>query len=89
VEHLETQGPRESRKDADVKEGAVMEERPKARRGFRCMDPEVVRAIASKGGTVAHVNGRAHEWTYGEEAAAAGRKGGLASAARRRERVAE
>jgi general stress protein YciG len=50
----------------------------KEKRGFALMDPEKQREIASKGGRVAHEKGRAHEWT-GEEAKAAGRKGGAAS----------
>jgi hypothetical protein len=59
--------------------------RPKQRRGFRAMSPEQVRALASKGGKAAHLNGTAHEFTS-EEAEIAGRKGGLASRQRRRER---
>lgn len=50
----------------------------KARRGFAGMDPERQREIARQGGRAAHVKGVAHEFTP-EEAAAAGRKGGLAS----------
>jgi uncharacterized protein len=68
-----------------VKEGAVMEERLKARRGFRMMPTAQVQSIASMGGTAAHAKGRAHEFDH-DEAVVAGRKGGLASAARRRER---
>lgn len=49
-----------------------------SRRGFASMDPEKQRQIASKGGRAAHAKGTAHEFTS-EEAAAAGRKGGLAS----------
>jgi general stress protein YciG len=60
-------------------------------RGFGSMikTPEgaaKVRRIASKGGRAAHEQGSAHEWTV-DEARAAGRKGGLASAAKRRERT--
>lgn len=46
------------------------------------MDKDKVRTIAALGGKTSHAKGTAHEWTA-EEAAAAGRKGGLASAARR------
>ncbi len=42
-------------------------------RGFALMSPEKRREIASKGGKVAHVLGKAHKWTS-EEAQAAGRK---------------
>lgn len=42
------------------------------------MEPEQQRRIASKGGKAAHQSGHAHEWDS-TEAAAAGRKGGLAS----------
>lgn len=49
------------------------------------MDPEKQRAIARKGGRAAHEKGTAHEWTT-EEARRAGRKGGLMSHQRRRER---
>lgn len=47
--------------------------------GFAAMDPEKARAIQRRGGLAAHAKGTAHEWTR-EEAKAAGRKGGLASA---------
>lgn len=53
-------------------------------RGFASMDRMKQREIASKGGKAAHQKGTAHEWTS-EEARDAGRKGGIASHARRRE----
>ena len=49
----------------------------KKRRGFAAMDPSAVRAIARKGGRVAHERGTAHRFTAAE-AREAGRKGGLA-----------
>jgi general stress protein YciG len=49
------------------------------------MDPEKQRQIARKGGRAAHEKGTAHEWTS-DEARRAGRKGGLMSHQRRRER---
>lgn len=49
------------------------------KQGFASMDPETRGAIASKGGRRAHQKGTAHEWTS-EEARAAGRKGGIATA---------
>jgi general stress protein YciG len=54
-------------------------------RGFASMDPEKQREIARKGGRAAHEKGTAHEWTT-DEARTAGRKGGLTSHQRRRER---
>jgi len=48
------------------------------------MDASKQREIASKGGKAAHQKGTAHEWTS-EEAREAGRRGGKASRARRRE----
>jgi general stress protein YciG len=53
----------------------------KNKRGFASMDKEKQRAIASKGGKAAHEKGTAHEFTS-SEAAAAGRKGGLATRTR-------
>ena len=57
-------------------------------RGFASMDREKQREIARKGGRAAHEKGTAHEWTS-EEARNAGRKGGLMSHQRRRERRAQ
>ncbi|MBI2834544.1 MAG: stress-induced protein [Acidobacteria bacterium] len=51
------------------------------------MDRNKQREIASKGGKAAHQKGTAHEWTS-EEARNAGRKGGLASHMKRRQRPA-
>lgn len=57
-------------------------------RGFASMDSEKQRAIARKGGRAAHEKGTAHEWTT-DEARTAGRKGGIVSHQRRRERKAQ
>jgi general stress protein YciG len=54
------------------------------RRGFAVMDPKLVSEISRKGGKAAHSAGTAHEFTS-DEARAAGRKGGLASHAKRRQ----
>lgn len=54
----------------------------KARRGFKAMDPEAQRNIASKGGTAAHKYGVAHSFSP-EEAQKAGRVGGAVVAADR------
>lgn len=48
-----------------------MEARIKSLRGFASMDPERQRAIASKGGRVAHKKGTAHEFNSAEASAAA------------------
>ena len=56
-------------------------------RGFASMDRTKQKEIASKGGKAAHQKGTAHEWTS-DEAREAGRKGGLASHRKRRERLA-
>lgn len=48
------------------------------RRGFASMTPERRADIASRGGRAAHKKGTAHTWSS-EEAAAAGRKGGIIS----------
>jgi general stress protein YciG len=47
------------------------------------MDPQRQREIASEGGRAAHEKGTAHEFTS-EEAREAGRKGGMARSANRR-----
>lgn len=49
----------------------------KGKQGFASMDSEIQRAIASKGGKMAHLKGTAHEFTK-EEARKAGKKGGRA-----------
>ena len=56
---------------------------PRKPRGFAAMDRKIVSEIARKGGKAAHTAGTAHEFTS-DEARAAGRKGGLASHAKRR-----
>lgn len=53
-----------------------MTDQKTTKRGFAAMTPEKQRAIASKGGRVAHERGKAHEFTP-DEARVAGRKGGL------------
>jgi len=51
-------------------------------RGFASMDPKRQREIAAAGGRAAHRKGTSHEWDS-EEARAAGRKGGEATARRK------
>lgn len=60
----------------------------KHRSGFATMDPAKRRAIASKAGKAAHAKGLGHEWDRAE-AREAGRKGGLATARRKREALAQ
>ena len=54
-------------------------------RGFASMDPEKHREICKKAGVASHTKKKAHEWTS-EQAAEAGRKGGLARAANKLKR---
>jgi uncharacterized protein len=61
---------------------------PRQRRGFATMDKEKVREIARHGGKAAHAAGTAHEFSS-DEARAAGRKGGLATHAKRQAKNAE
>ncbi len=58
----------------------------KEHRGFYSMSKAKQRAIASLGGKAAHAQGKAHRFTV-EEAKAAGRKGGLAAAAKKQANV--
>ena len=62
-------------------ESAAKVKRP---RGFAAMDRKLVSEIARKGGKAAHSAGTAHEFTT-DEARLAGRKGGRATHAKRRE----
>jgi general stress protein YciG len=54
----------------------------KKMRGFAALTPERRSEISRKGGVIAHQRGSAHEWDS-SAAREAGRKGGLASRARR------
>jgi general stress protein YciG len=60
----------------------------KQKRGFAIMDPMHVRELARRGGVAAHREGKAHQFTS-DEARAAGRKGGMASAGRNPSRAQE
>lgn len=59
--------------------------RPKRRLGFAAMSPELQRQLASQGGRKVQELGRGHQLTS-ETAVEAGRKGGLTTARRLRER---
>lgn len=53
--------------------------KPKSRRGFASMDPDLVRRIASQGGQAAHRSGNAHQFTSDEA-----RRAGAKSSGRRK-----
>ncbi len=84
-ELFQAQAPTET--SSSVSEPPPSAPKPKKRRGFAAMDPQRVSEIASKGGKAAHAAGTAHEFTR-DEAREAGRKGGYATHAKRKERVA-
>jgi general stress protein YciG len=58
-------------------------EKPRKPRGFAAMDPQLVSELAKRGGKAAHRAGTAHQFTS-DEARVAGRKGGMATHAKRR-----
>ncbi|MGO8994108.1 MAG: KGG domain-containing protein [Polyangiaceae bacterium] len=61
---------------------ATMTEGARKPRGFAAMDPNLVSELAKRGGKAAHRAGTAHQFTS-DEARVAGRKGGMASHAKR------
>ena len=66
-------------------ESAPTAEKPRKSRGFAAMDPKLVSELAKRGGRAAHRAGTAHQFTS-DEARVAGRKGGMATHAKRREK---
>ena len=60
----------------------MAEKQKKCKRGFASMDKARQKEIAGQGGRAAHAQGTAHRFTK-EEAAEAGRKGGIAAKAAR------
>lgn len=52
------------------------------KRGFAAMDPEQLRALASKGGKACQAKGKGRRWNT-EQAREAGRRGGLAGKQRK------
>jgi general stress protein YciG len=52
-------------------------------RGFAAMEPKLVSELAKRGGRAAHRAGTAHQFTS-DEARVAGRKGGMATHAKRK-----
>jgi general stress protein YciG len=66
-------------------ESAPAAEKPRKSRGFAAMDPKLVSELAKRGGRAAHRAGTAHQFTS-DEARVAGRKGGMATHAKRREK---
>ena len=69
--------------DAPPQAAETSEPKVRRPRGFAAIDRKLLAEIASKGGKAAHSAGTAHEFTSAE-AREAGRKGGLATHARRR-----
>jgi general stress protein YciG len=67
-------------------EPASTPEKPRKPRGFAAMDPKLVSELAKRGGKAAHRAGTAHQFTS-EEARIAGRKGGMATHAKRRAKL--
>jgi general stress protein YciG len=60
----------------------VAAEKPRKARGFAAMDRTLVSELAKRGGKAAHKAGTAHQFTS-DEARVAGRKGGMATHAKR------
>lgn len=81
-QELRPDGPPPPLADAEPADAAGSV-RPRRPRGFAAIDRKLLGEIARKGGKAAHSAGTAHEFTS-EEARVAGRKGGLASHAKRR-----
>jgi len=86
IEENRPEAPEEKELLPDVPPRAPEAAPPRRPRGFAAMDRNLVKEIARKGGKAAHAAGTAHEFTT-DEARAAGRKGGQATHAKRRERV--
>jgi len=66
-------------------ESSPTAEKPRKSRGFAAMDPKLVSELAKRGGKAAHRAGTAHQFTS-DEARVAGRKGGMATHAKRRDK---
>ncbi len=69
----------------DAAEGRSID-KPRKPRGFAAMDPKLVSELAKRGGKAAHRAGTAHQFTS-DEARVAGRKGGMATHAKRRAKL--
>ena len=67
-------------------ESTPVADKPRKSRGFAAMDPKLVSELAKRGGKAAHRAGTAHQFTS-DEARVAGRKGGMATHAKRREKT--
>jgi len=80
----------ELREESDVRTTEDAQEAPAIRklRGFAAMDRTLVAELAQRGGKAAHRVGTAHQFTS-DEARLAGRKGGLATHAKRAARRAD
>jgi general stress protein YciG len=71
--------------EAPAESAPTTSEKPRKARGFAAMDPRLVSELAKRGGKAAHRAGTAHQFTS-DEARLAGRKGGMATHAKRREK---
>jgi general stress protein YciG len=69
--------------DSSPTSSEASSEAPRKLRGFAAMAPQRVSELAKRGGVAAHRAGTAHRFTR-DEAQAAGRKGGMATHAKRR-----
>jgi general stress protein YciG len=69
--------------NSQISEQRKPDETPRRKRGFAAMDPKLVSELASRGGKAAQRAGTAHRFNS-EEARVAGRKGGMATGAKRR-----
>ena len=85
---MENENELSSTATATVIENSAPAEQPRKPRGFAAMDAKLVSELAKRGGVAAHRAGTAHEFTS-DEARAAGRKGGMATHAKRRARVGD
>ena len=81
----DNQNPNGTPENTTVAEPTPVAEKPRKSRGFAAMDPKLVSELAKRGGKAAHRAGTAHQFTS-DEARIAGRKGGMATHAKRRER---
>lgn len=82
-QELRPDGPPRSLPQTEPDQAETPGARARRPRGFAAIDRKLLGEIARKGGRAAHSAGTAHEFTS-EEARVAGRKGGLASHAKRR-----
>ena len=81
----DSQNQSNSPENATTSQSSSTAEKPRKARGFAAMDPTLVSELAKRGGKAAHRAGTAHQFTS-DEARVAGRKGGMATHAKREKR---